>query len=177
MFRRKDYKEHDFHRKLSIDELRILDSIIYKLNSIEFKDLISTIEKENQMNIASAINSNKGDQVLFDFVKRRGGKIHIDIYLTERRTIITISFPKLFNDLYGEILNIFAKLYFHKNIVNFGNIEPYIPPKYPPLFISNIDDKGITYTLESTNVCLGLILSIQYITFQQPNVFSSKKYD
>lgn len=101
------------HRRLTFDEINILDNFLLKVDNKKFNDLINDIKCDYLFRIFSkhytTIYKDIAPIELLNFIKRKNAKCTINVY--NSYADIIIFFKELEEDLYSDILNKFIKVF------------------------------------------------------------------
>lgn len=149
-------------KTLSIRDRRKIESILSQLDLFGFEDYISSLAQDSGIEIIKDIARGDGAESLYSFVKRKSGKIHMDIYYNDNIAKLTISFPFLYENIYNNILDIYARKFLRKNDVS--------------KFFINTKPEGIEYILYNIDIVFAQKLVSKYIPHYNDKIFTYEMY-
>lgn len=119
-----------------VEKRRQIDKLFYEIGFQEVQKSVENFEKDDKFRITNEIRKGNGKYELSEFLRRKTGYIQFDIHEISKYVDITVGFKGLHENIYGEILEVFARELYHSNIDIQNN------------------DYGITYHMKSNDISM-----------------------
>jgi len=107
--------------------------IFSKLNPVQRNILIEDIKKDDIQRIRKEAKNGNSNE-LYDFIRRKNGRMYIDIHMKLDEVDILILFRDIHDDIYGDVINLFENVSLFKG-----------------KFIHENTDEGYTYRMHTNN--------------------------